>query len=597
MSPAEVEQALGAAQAHVQANRPDLAVPVLERVLQADPAHPQASRLLGLCLFRLGDAARGLACVRGALAAHPQRADLHFLLGSMLAYLGDLPQAASVLMQTLALDSRDAAAAGLLATCFLQMRDLDRAEQFYRQALALQPQYPEAACNLGLVLGMTGRPQAAAEWLVAAADRFPEHLPVLTACCMSLNYAQGIGGEEIRRRHEHFGRVLTGRVGPPRTAFPNVRDPSRRLRVAIVSPDLWDHSVAYFVRPLLEHRDRAQVEYVVFSTGMRRDWMTDRLRTGADAWYDVAGMSDEMLGERVRAAEADVALDLAGHTLGSRLAVFARRVAPVQATWLGYPNTTGVPAMDYRIVDHLTDPPDSDRLHTEHLVRLDGCFVCYAPREDAPPVSPPPCLRQGYVTFGSFNAIRKLTPATAALWAQVLHAVPGSRLVLKSAGLSSRAAREHIAALFGEQGIPESRLDLRDRIESKLGHLEAYADVDVALDTTPYNGTTTTCEALWMGVPVLSLATDRHAGRVGLSLLTAAGAGGWATGSSEAFVARACELAGDPARLGALRRSLRPQVRSSPLCDGAAFARRFERALRAMWVRYCAGLLPAALTA
>jgi predicted O-linked N-acetylglucosamine transferase (SPINDLY family) len=261
----------------------------------------------------------------------------------------------------------------------------------------------------------------------------------------------------------------------------------------------------------------------------------------------------------------------------------------VQATYIGYPNTTGVPTIDYRIVDGITDPPGAEALATEKLVRLDGCFLCYAPPEQAPAVAPPPRDANGFVTFGSFNAIKKFAPGMIALWARLLHEVPNSRLVIKSGGLSGRTAREHLSGLLKREGIPEVRFELLEKFDSKQEHLAAYGGIDIALDTSPYNGTTTTCEALWMGVPVVSLATRLHAGRVGDSLLTAVGLTALVAKSAEEYIAIAKGLADDPARTAELRRTMRERVRTSPLCDAKAFAVKFEREMREMWSVWCAG--------
>jgi predicted O-linked N-acetylglucosamine transferase (SPINDLY family) len=290
--------------------------------------------------------------------------------------------------------------------------------------------------------------------------------------------------------------------------------------------------------------------------------------------------------------QVDIVLELSGHTHGNKLSALRLRGAPVQATYLGYPNTTGVPAMDYRIVDSLTDPPPphgAEKWATEKLIRLDPCFLCYTPREDAPLPGPPPVERNGYVTFGSFNSIKKLTEKTLGLWCRLMEAVPDSRLVIKSSGLSSAAAQEHISGVLREGGLDEDRFELLDKMESKADHLAAYEMMDVALDTYPYHGTTTTCEALWQGVPVVSLVGDVHAARVGLSLLSAIGHPEWAVKSEEEYIAVAAGLGRDSAKLARIRGGLRQEMARSPLCDAAAMGKRMEAALRGAWRAWCNG--------
>ncbi len=584
------DQIVAAAAQQAQGGRPDLAAQALQGVLQAEPMHVEANRLLGLCLFQTGPQAAGVAAMERAVAAAPSRGDLHFMLGSMIAVMGQVDRAIPVLEKAAELDPRSAPVRGLLATCYLQKKDLDAALELYREAVALDPKYAEARSNLGSVLQSTGQPQEACEVLRAAARDHAQHPGLLTAYCVSLNYAEGVEPAEIKAAHEHYGRVLAGLPGAVQTQWPNARDPEKKIRVGVVSPDLWDHSVAFFLRPILESADRGKLEFILYATGPMRDAMTQRLMAASSGFRDCARMNDAQLLQQIRADGVDVVLDLAGQTQGSRLTALRLRGAPVQATYIGYPNTTGVQTIDCRIVDAITDPaPGADAMATEKLVRLPGCFLCYGAPEGAPGVAPPPRDANGFVTFGSFNAIKKFAPGTIALWARVLHAAPNSRLVIKSGGLSGRTAREHVAGVLKREGIPEVRFQLLDKFESKREHLEAYGGIDIALDTTPYNGTTTTCEALWMGVPVVSLATGLHAGRVGLSLLTAVGLPELVADTPDGYVEIARGLAECGPRTAELRRTMRERVARSVLCDAAGFAPKFEAAVRGMWAAWCAG--------
>ena len=354
-----------------------------------------------------------------------------------------------------------------------------------------------------------------------------------------------------------------------------------------MSADFGRHPVGYFLAPLLARHDRDRLAVVCYSGVMQEDDLTQRFRSQASGWRKIAGMSEAALAEQVRADGIDILIDLAGHTAGNRLRAFARRPAPVQATWLGYWFTTGLAAIDYALMDETTVPPGEERHFVETVIRLPSRF-CYAPPAHAPEVGPPPLLARGAPTFGSFNNLAKLTPEVAALWARVLHAVPGARLVLKWATLADPGRRRRIEEMFGSHAIAPERLDLRPRSEH-AAMLAEYADIDVALDPFPFTGGLTSCEALWMGVPVVTLPGERPVSRQTLGFLDLVGLSDMlAARDADSYVAIAAGLVADPERLAALRAGLRARMAASRLCDGPAFAREFEAALRGMWRTWCA---------
>ncbi len=416
------------------------------------------------------------------------------------------------------------------------------------------------------------------------ADRARLHGSLLFA----LNYGADRSAADIARHHRAWAAAHhAGHPAP--AAFASDRSPERRLRIGYVSPDFVTHSVASFIAPVLAAHDRDQVEIHCFADVPRPDAVTLALRNHSDRWHDVAPLDDGALTSLIRRDAIDILVDLAGHTADNRLGVFARRAAPVQVSWLGYPGSTGLAAIDYRLSDDVTDPAGpADELSAERIVRLQHGFHCYQPPDDAPPVAPPPHLESGVVTFGSFNTFAKLSPATLQLWAAVLDAVPGSRLVLKDNRLHDAAtAQRHRDRIVGA-GIDPSRLTILRRAPDAASHLCAYAQIDIALDPFPYNGTTTTCEALHMGVPVITLAGDRHAARVGASLLRQVGLGDCIATRSAVFLDLARSLAADHGRRHQLRRELRGRLAGSPLCDPNGFTRRLESAYREMWRRWCA---------
>jgi predicted O-linked N-acetylglucosamine transferase (SPINDLY family) len=314
--------------------------------------------------------------------------------------------------------------------------------------------------------------------------------------------------------------------------------------------------------------------------------MTERIKRSCDTWRNIVGVADEAVAKLVRSDGIDILVDLSGHTNGNRLLVFARKPVPIQVTYLGYANTTGMKAIDYRLTDALSDPPGmTDQLNTEKLWRLPICAWCYQPPEIAPDIQP---RGDGPITFGCFNAFGKINPRLTAIWAELLKVVPGSRLLLKSVGAGEASSRQRLAGQFAEHGIASERIEMLGRIADLRGHLELYHRVDVALDTFPYHGTTTTCEALWMGVPAVCLAGKTHVSRVGVSLLNCVGLLELVAKTPEEYVSIASELAANLSRLSGLRGRLRNTLKSSPLMDGARFAGEVEGAYRQMWRHWCA---------
>jgi predicted O-linked N-acetylglucosamine transferase (SPINDLY family) len=340
---------------------------------------------------------------------------------------------------------------------------------------------------------------------------------------------------------------------------------------------------------VLAAHDRQRFEIFCLSTSKRADNMTKILKGIGHAWRDLGFLDNKALAAEIRREGIDILVDLSGHTAENRMGAVALKPAPVQMTYLGYPDTTGLSTVDYRITDAWADPPgESDRLASERLVRIPGGFLAYRAPADAPDVMAPPVLAAGSITFGSFNNLSKYSNESLRLWARVLMAVPGSRFLLKSKVLDDPATRELMAARFAEQGIPRERLEIVGGSRTVTDVLKAYGRLDIALDPTPYNGTTTTCEALWMGVPVVTLAGDRHSARVGNSILNAVGLGSLAARDPEQYVKIAAALAAKPAELAKLRADLRPRLSRSPLLDARRMARELEKVYRAAWQRWCA---------
>jgi predicted O-linked N-acetylglucosamine transferase (SPINDLY family) len=464
------------------------------------------------------------------------------------------------------------------------------AEAPIREALRLKPAFPEAQNTLGSVLRVQGRAEEAAASFGRAADLDRRHRSAASNAVYALQFSDAATAEAILEEAIAFRRRMNV---VPRTSWDSHDfSPERRLRIGFVSPDFRRHSVAYFASTIIASLDREAFEVHALSDVTHQDAMTAAIRADADRWHDIAGHDDDAVLKLIDREQLDVLVDLTGHTGGNRLAMFERRAAPVQLTWLGYPGTTGLTSVDYRLVDAITDPPGSEAHGTEALFRLAPIFLCYSPPEEAPPVAAPGNLERGTVMFGSFNNVAKVSPTTVALWAAILHRVPAARLLLKSRWFADPEMCSLMARRFHSHGIPAERLDLRPHAQSLTEHLAIYGSVDIGLDTFPYNGTTTTFEALWMGVPVFTWSGDRHAARVGASIMAASGEPDLVAEDPDDFVDRVTRAAtaalANPASAAAARQDRRARMSAGPLTDRKGFASEFGRAVRTIWRERCA---------
>ncbi len=406
---------------------------------------------------------------------------------------------------------------------------------------------------------------------------------------LSMHYLPGFSPEEIFQAHRLFAERYEAPLVNDWRGHSNSRDPERRLRVGYVSNDCKGHTTAKFLRPVLENIDRQQFDLFLYSATRTADDVTREFqRIAAEGWRNIAGISDEEVANRIREDSIDILVDITGHNADNTMGAFARKPAPVQVGWLGYADTTGLRAMDYRITDALADPPGTtEQLHSEKLLRL-PCFLCYALPDGLPEVSPLPFDRNGRVTFGSFNNFMKMSPETIECWARILKGVEGSRLMLKHLQSVDAGSREGLRRVFKRHGVDGERIEILPWAPSHALHMGAYRNVDVALDPFPYHGTTTTCDALAMGVPVVSRAGKTHVSRVGITLLSQVGLSDWVASSPDEYVERAIEYARQPDLLRDVRASLRARLAASDLGRPAGFARSMEDAWRRIWRIYCA---------
>ncbi len=522
---------------------------------------------------------------RRILAKNPSSGVTYAKLGSLFRRIGNNRMAAISVRKAIALDPRLADAHANLGALLREEQRLGDALESYSKAHALAPGNGYILYNIGLCLTDLGLLGKAEEHYRDALKTAPDCELIWSNYCYSLCFSHG-PADWVAAEHCRWG----GRYDAPANEWIDVSgcspDPDRPLRIGYVSPDFRTHSVAYFLEPLIrEHGDEFTI--YCYSNCAREDAVTERFRTLADVWRPVHAESDAQVAARIRQDRIDVLVDCAGHTEGNRLGVFGLRPAPVQASWCGYPATTGLAAIDYRITDSIADPPGYDRYYREVLWRLDPCFLSFMADHDAPPVAAAPGKQDRPFTFGSFNKLGKISEETILCWAAIMRAVPNSRLLLKAEHLGNPLVQQRIQRAFGGSGVDPDRLSLVEYVESRYEHLALYAQVDLCLDTFPYAGTTTTCEALWMGAPVLTLRGDRHVSRVGASLLGALDLEELVAESKERYVQLAVSFAGKPETLAHLRVTMRERMRGSVLCDVAGFARRMEKAYRDMWRTCC----------
>lgn len=465
----------------------------------------------------------------------------------------------------------------------------------HERALRADPTYASGRLGRAQVLHKMHRIDEAVADYRTFLELQPGNLEARSHFLLALHNLADLGREELFKEHRTYGR-LAAASGPATGSLPNSPEPDRRLRLAVLSPDLRSHSCAFFLEPLLRHLDPGQFQLYLYHDHFREDAVSARLRGYAAVWRNFIGQPAATVEATIRADAPDILVDLAGHTgLNCRLGLFARRLAPVQVNYLGYPDTTGLAAMDCRLTDDRADPaPEADAFATERLVRFSTCAWTYQASDAAPEVAPAPAAERGQVTFGCFNNLGKVTDRMLAVWGRILAAVPGARLLLKGGGLGEPAEQTRFRSRLAAAGVAADRVDFLERTEDTAGHLALYGRMDVSLDTFPYHGTTTTCEALWMGVPVVTLAGDRHVARVGGSLLHAVGHAEWIAADEDGYVRIATELARDTARLAAIRGALRDEMRRSVLCDFAGQSARWSLALRECWRAWCSRTAAAA---
>lgn len=623
-------------------NRGDLeaSIACYERCLAVSPNFEIAKNNMAIALTDMGtkvklegDIQQGVEYYKKALNFNWHYADAMYNLG--VAYGEMLKFDRAIVFYELAFhfNPHCAEACNNLGVIYKDRDNLDKAVECYQSALSIKPNFSQSLNNLGVVYTVQGKLDAAASMIEKAIFANPTyaeaynnlgvlyrdagnitHAVAAYEQCLkidpdsrnagqnrllAMNYINEGQDDKLFEAHRDWGRRFM-RLYPQYTSWDNPKDPERPIVIGYVSPDYFTHSVSYFVEAPLVYHDYTKYKVVVYSAVVKADAKTSRFKEKVikkgGLWRDIYGIDEKKVASMIREDKVDILVELTGHTANNKLGTMACRPAPVQVTWIGYPNTTGLPTIDYRITDSLADPPDTKQKHVEELIRLPKSFLCYIPSPEAGPICPTPALSNGFITFGSFNNLAKITPKVLQVWARILCAVPNSRLVVKCKPFCCDSVRQKFLTTLEQLGLEPLRVDLLPLILLNHDHMQAYSLMDISLDTFPYAGTTTTCESLYMGVPCVTMVGSVHAHNVGVSLLGTVGLGNLIAKNEDEYVQMAVQLASDVTALSNLRSSLRNLMATSPLCDGPNFIAGLEAAYRGMWHRYCKGDVPSLRT-
>jgi protein O-GlcNAc transferase len=565
-----------------QQGRLEEAAASCRRAIQFSPAFAEAHNTLGLLLRDQGRIAEATPCFEQALAVKPDYAEACLNIGCANLVQGKVDTAVTFFHRAIAIKPNYAEAHYNLGNVWKEQNKFGEAIAWYRRALAINPNFADACNNLAVVYKSQGDFDNAIVCYERTLALKPDFAAAHSNQLLCEQYRSGVTLAKLASLHQTWQQ----RHGEPLRAawrpFENARDADRRLRVGFVSADFRKHPVGIFLVRMLEAIDRQQCETICYCCQQQNDAMTARIRAAATGWREAQRMSDEALAEQIRGDRIDMLFDLGGHTANNRLLAFARKPAPIQITWAGYVGTTGLATMDYILADRYQIPAGAEPYYQEKVLRMPDGYICYDPPVDAPPVGPLPALGAGHVTFGSFNNPTKITREVAKVWAEILRRAPGSQLVLKYYGLDDPSTQRRYLDLLAGEGIAPQQIQFSGGAAS-AELLASYNRVDIALDTFPYSGGLTTCEALWMGVPVVICPGETFAGRHSLSHSSNAGLTETVAGDLPGYVETAVRLAGDLPHLAVLRGRLRDQVAASPLCNGPRFARNFVSLLRDVW--------------
>ncbi len=569
---------------HLRMQQGELAAAVacFQQALALRPDSVIANNNLGLALLSQGRTAESMLYFQQALALRPDLAAVHNNLGLALLNEGQPQQALACFEAAIRLEPALADAHNNCGLAMDAQGEPDDACACYERALQVDPEHLGALTNLGNAFKDHGRAADATDCYRKVLALRPDDAPIHSNLLLAMQYETGVEPREILAEARRYaGQHVVSGAEPIEPGMVSALA-GRRLRIGYVSPDFREHPVIHFLEPILAAHDHQQFEIFCYADVPHPDAVTGRVQEYADCWRSLVGLSDEQAAEVIREDAIMVLIDLAGHTAGNRLPAFARKPAPIQLSYLGYLGTTGLPAMDYFVTDNHADPAGlTDEYYQEQLIRLSECGFCYSPGS-APEIGQEPPVRQsGQITFGCLNAPAKLTEEVLALWSRVLSEVSGSRLLIANGG--SRLAEKRICAELSRHGVSPDRLLFAGRAASRQDYLELYQRIDIALDPFPYNGVTTTCDALWMGVPVISLAGVTNVSRQGVRFLRTVGLDELLASSPDEYIMIAADLASSLPRLAVLHGDLRVRMSRSPLLDSRRLTRDLEAAYLALW--------------
>lgn len=567
---------------------------LFEHALALKPDFAPAHANRGVALMALGRQEEGIESFNRSVEINPEHFHGWHGLGNALGATNDLVGAETALRKAVTLMPNAYEARNNLGQALQRQGRLDDAIEAYSVALSQAPDSALIQYNLGVVIQLSGRPAEALTYYRRALELQPDYVKAHSNILLALNYLPDVSAQALLEEHKAFDAQQTRRFMPAQPSWTNDRDSERKLRIGYVSGDFRIHPVGSYLVGPMEQRDREAFEVFCYYASDQEDIVTARIAHATDHWRDISALSDERAAGLVRHDQIDVLVDLSGHTDKNRPLLFAQKPAPVQVSWLGYPGTTGMSAIDYLVMDGCTLPPGADWA-VESVVRLPHGRFCYSPPPYTPEVPPASARPSGEVVFGSFNNLAKVGPEVVRLWARVLDAVPGSRLLLKWKELDQPNVRQRVAEAFAAAGVGPDRLELRKGSLHEEMFAE-YADLDIALDPFPFCGGLTSSEALWMGVPVVTLPLDRVASRQTLAFLHGLGLDDLAAKSEDDYVRIAAALAADPARRAELRQTLRRRMAAAPMNDPKAFAQALDAAYRQMWRRWCEGKAPEDIT-
>lgn len=560
------------------------AVASYRMAISLKPDFAWAHNNLGNVLQDQGKLDEAVASYQKALSLKPDYAEAHNNLGFALQDQFKLDEAVASYRQALSFKPDFAEAHNNLGNALKNQGKLDAAVVCYQSALSCQPNYAEAHNNLGFTLQDQGELEDAIASYRKALSCKPDFAEVHSNLLYAMQFLPMESPSQLSAEHQRFAANFEAPLKAGWGRYQNTREPARRLKVGYVSPDFWRHAVALFIEPVLANHDKDRIEVFCYYNRAAQDEYTERIAGYADHWLNCNSMTDRQLAERIRADGIDILVDLAGHTGHNRMLTFARKPAPIQITYLGYPGTSGLSAMDYRLTDGHADPAGSEAYYTEKLLRLPNSLWCFRPHKNMPEITALPAQQNGYVTFGSFNNFNKIDHRCIELWARLLQALPNSRLLIVT--VPEGESRNRLTEQFAAFGIAVERLEFHGKLPGNEFH-RLLQLADLTLDPVTVNGATTTCESLWLGVPVISLVGSRFLERAGFSILSAASLREFAAETAKGYIEVASKIAGDLPRLAALRAGLRARMAASPLVDEEKFTRNLEKIYRDVWTQWC----------